>query len=56
MNGCVVSLKLFLEVDLLPSLQVAQMGLNMLLQPRGKALETISSAHGKGMNLNYLPQ
>jgi len=28
----------------------------MLLQPREKAPETTSSALGRGVNLNYLPQ
>jgi hypothetical protein len=52
----VVGLKWFLEIDLLPFLQVSKMGANMLMQPKDEIPKMTSSTPGMGMNLNYLHQ
>jgi len=55
MNDHGISLKWSLKVDLFPSLQVVQRGVNMMLLSREKAFKTTSNALGKGVNLNWSP-
>ncbi len=54
-NGRGVSLNWSLEVNLLPSLQFAQRGVNMMLLLGEEALETTSNGLGRGVNLNWSP-